>query len=173
MIGMPKKRNVQPLVLMVLAIMAAHSLQSQDINAPPSHVFFRVQAAPSLQAPLNGRLLIFVAKGKGDKAVDIDQFHPDAVWVAAKEVRDLAAGESIEVDADEAAFPKPFANMPPGDYETQAVLDTGHRYAYNGRRPSRLDQQREFPRTLDAGTSAPSPCWCSMVIRRRTHSAPP
>jgi hypothetical protein len=114
--------------------MAGRSLQSQD--AKSSHVFFRVQAAPSLQTPLNGRLLIFVARGSGDKAVDIDMLHPEATWVAAQEVRDLAPGESIEVDADEAAFPKPFLNLPPGDYEAQAVLDIGHRYPYDGRHPS-------------------------------------
>jgi enterochelin esterase-like enzyme len=119
---------------MALAIMAGRSLQSQD--AKSSHVFFRVQAAPSLQTPLNGRLLIFVARGSGDKAVDIDMLHPEATWVAAQEVRDLAPGESIEVDADEAAFPKPFLNLPPGDYEAQAVLDIGHRYPYDGRHPS-------------------------------------
>jgi enterochelin esterase-like enzyme len=127
---MCKKRNVPVLVLLALG-----SLYGQGASSPPSHAFFRVQAAPSLPAPLNGRLLIFVAKGSGDKAVDIEMLHPEATWVAAKEVRDLAPGEPVEVDADETAFPKPFSNLPPGDYEAQAVLDTDHRYNYGGRQP--------------------------------------
>jgi S-formylglutathione hydrolase FrmB len=127
---MCKKRNVP-----VLVLLAFGSLNGQGASSPPSHAFFRVQAAPSLPAPLNGRLLIFVAKGSGDKAVDIEMLHPEATWVAAKEVRDLAPGEPVEVDADETAFPKPFSNLPPGEYEAQAVLDTDHRYNYGGRQP--------------------------------------
>jgi len=129
------KRKVPVLILVALAMTADRSLQSQDAGSRPSHVFFHVQAAATLQAPLNGRLLIFVAKGSGDKAVDIDMLHPEAVSVAAKEVRDLAPGEAVEVDADEAAFPKPFSNLAPGDYEAQAVVDIDHRYPYNGRHP--------------------------------------
>jgi enterochelin esterase-like enzyme len=100
------------------------------------HVFFRVQAASSVPEVLNGRLLIFVKKGTGDKDVDLNEFHPTEVWVAAQEVRDLKPGESIEVDADQMAFPEPFSDMPAGDYEAQAVLDTAHDYNYGGRRSS-------------------------------------
>jgi S-formylglutathione hydrolase FrmB len=130
--GMYNKRNVQALALLALAIAAGRSLRSQDANA---RVFFRVQASTSLPAPLKGRLLIFVAQAAAGAAVDVDLMHPDATWVAAREVQDLAPGASVEVDAGEIAFPKPFANLPPGDYRAQAVLDTGHRYPYNGRHP--------------------------------------
>jgi len=96
--------------------------------------------------------LIFVAKGSGDKAVDIEMLHPEATWVAAKEVRDLAPGEPVEVDADETAFPKPFSNLPPGEYEAQAVLDTDHRYNYGGRQPGDWASSG-FP-CMDAGSGA-------------------
>src|ERR1035441_1847446 len=84
---MCKKRNVPVLVLLALG-----SVYGRGASSPPSHTFFRVQAAGSLQAPLNGRLLIFVAKGSGDKAVDIHQLHPEATWVAAKEAS-LSGGD--------------------------------------------------------------------------------
>lgn len=102
----------------------------------PQHTFFRVQAASSLSAPVSGRLLIFVRTGSGDKQVSISEFHrpnePDT-WVCAQEVRDLAPGQSVEVDADQAAYPKPFSQLPSGTYEAQAVLDTDHSYNYDGR----------------------------------------
>ena len=50
-------------------------------------------------------------------------------------MRDLAPGESVEVDADEIAYPQPFSNMPPADYEVQVVLDPDHSYNYSGRGP--------------------------------------
>lgn len=126
-------RNARVLALLVLSIAAA-SLRSQTPNPSP-HVFFRVQAASSIPAPVSGRLLIFVKKGSGDQEVDNDAFHPDATWVAAREVQDLAPGASIVVDGDETAYPEPFSAMTPGDYEAQAELDTSHRYNYGGRYP--------------------------------------
>ena len=101
----------------------------------PAHVFFRVQAASSLTAPISGRLLVFLKSGSGDKEVSISEFRPTDTWVCAKEIRDLAPGASVEVDADEIAFPKPFSDLPSGTYEAQAVLDVDHSYNYKQRTP--------------------------------------
>jgi TusA-related sulfurtransferase len=94
-----------------------------------------VRTSASLSAPISGRLLIFMKQGTGDKTVDADQMHPQAVWVTAREVRDLAPGAVIEVDADEVASPAAFATIPAGNYEAQAVLDVDHTYNYSGRNP--------------------------------------
>ncbi len=88
-----------------------------------------------MAGPLKGRLLIFIKRGAGDKEVDTAEFRPQETWVAAREVQDLMPGDKVEVDADEIAFPKPFSNLPPGDYEVQAVLDVNHTYDYSGRNP--------------------------------------
>src|SRR4029077_8199900 len=56
-------------------------------------------------------------------------------WVAAREIENVKPGSSIEVEAGETAYPKPFSSMPAGDYEAQAVLDVGHSYNYGGRAP--------------------------------------
>jgi enterochelin esterase-like enzyme len=104
-------------------------------SAQPTHVFFRVQAPSSINAPISGRILIFLKAGSGDNEVTASEFHPSDTWVAAKEVRNLAPGASVEVDADEIAYPKPFSSLATGIYETQAVLDVNHNYNYRERAP--------------------------------------
>jgi enterochelin esterase-like enzyme len=130
------KTTVRICLLLTFAIAAIASLMSQTAHSPERrHVFFHVQAATSVPVSLSGRLLIFVKKRSGDKEVNADEIHPEAAWVAAREVHDLEPGGSVELDADEMAFPRPFSEIPPGDYEAQAVLDTDHSYNYSGRGP--------------------------------------
>jgi enterochelin esterase-like enzyme len=112
------------------------SLPGQSPHAAQTaHVLFRVQAPSSINAPLSGRILIFLKAGSGDSEVAVSEFHLSDTWVAAKEVRNLAPGSSVEVDADEIAYPKPFSSLPTGIYETQAVLDVNHNYNYRERAP--------------------------------------
>ena len=99
----------------------------------PRHLFFRVTAGPAITAPVSGRLLIFLTAGKDAKRVDLSPFQPTAVFVAAKEISDLKPGASVDVDTDDIAYPGPFSDLKPGDYEAQAVLDVGHTYNYSGR----------------------------------------
>jgi S-formylglutathione hydrolase FrmB len=121
---------------LLLCLAPALCFPAQTSEAPPKHAFFRVQAAASVPQKLDGRLLIFVKQGAGDKEVATDEFHPSATWVAAHEIHDLAPGASVEVDADDISFPRPFSALPAGDYEAQAVLDTEHTYNYSGRNPN-------------------------------------
>jgi enterochelin esterase-like enzyme len=118
------------------AATAPQTTGSSAASAAPRHVFIRVQSSKTNPSGLHGRLLIFIKQGHDDTEVDLDEFHPASTWVAAKEVTDLDPGQSVEVDADEIAFPRPFSAMPAGDYEAQAVLDTSHAYNYGGRSPS-------------------------------------
>src|SRR3954469_10844707 len=135
-LGMLTKRIVLVLSALASSVSAYDSPQNQTAkHTAPQHAFFRVTVAASVPAPLQGRLLIFVKKGSGDKEVTTDPFHPNATWVAGAEVHDLAPGASIDVDADQSAYPQPFSTLPPGDYEAQAVLDTDHTYNYSGRSP--------------------------------------
>ena len=101
------------------------------------HVHFIVKAPSTLAAPLSGRLLIFLKSGTGDKEVNADELNPGSTWVGAREIQSLSAGGSIEIDpdAEDIAFPTPFASISPGDYEVQAVLDVDHTYNYSGRGP--------------------------------------
>jgi S-formylglutathione hydrolase FrmB len=98
-------------------------------------VFFRVTLAASAPKPLSGRVLVFVKLGSGDREVNTEEFSPESTWVTAREVHDLAPGDSVEVDGTDVAFPASFATMPGGTYEAQAVLDPEHSYNYSGRGP--------------------------------------
>jgi S-formylglutathione hydrolase FrmB len=99
----------------------------------PAHVFIRVQAAPSLSGPLNGRLLIFLKQGSGDTEIDTSEIHLTDTWVTAREVRNWLPGTTVEVDASDLAYPGSFSALPAGTYEAQAVLDADHNYNYGGR----------------------------------------
>jgi hypothetical protein len=99
----------------------------------PQHLFFRVTLGPQFTTPVSGRLLIFMKTGTGASAVDENPFAPAAVSIAAKEVTDLSAGMSADVDTDDVAFPTPFSSLKTGDYQAQAVLDVNHSYNYGGR----------------------------------------
>ena len=122
-------------ILLSLFLVAVVRLGAQPSSAvPPAHVFFHVQAPPS-DAPVSGRLLIFLKQGSGDKEVSTSEMHPTDTWVCAREVHNLAPGSSVEVDADEIAYPRPFSTLQTGIYEAQAVLDVNHEYNYRGRVP--------------------------------------
>jgi len=115
----------------VLWITAA-SLHAQTAS-PIKHTFVRVTIDRDLSAPVSGRLLLFAKQGSGDKSVDISQLHPSDTAVAAMEIHSILPGTTIEMDADEEAFPYAFSALPTGAYELQAVLDVDHSYNYGGR----------------------------------------
>jgi S-formylglutathione hydrolase FrmB len=107
--------------------------------AHPQHEFFHVSLSGSFANPVSGRLLVFVGQSSGDSAaVDMNMMSPESVYLSAKEVSHLAAGESIDIDADDLVFPRPLSEAAAGTYRVQAVLDVGHTYNYEGRAPGDL-----------------------------------
>jgi enterochelin esterase-like enzyme len=133
-VRVPRVSSIAVCVAFTLALGCGPWLKAQN-EAPAPHTFFRVKAAETLTAPIKGRLLLFLKAGSGDKEVSIDEFQPTATWVAAQEIPRLEPGESVEVNADQVAFPKRFSELPAGLYEVQAVLDVEHNYNYGGRAP--------------------------------------
>src|ERR1700739_3730819 len=93
------------------SLISAAPFEASGVAQRPQHLFCRVTAGPEITAPVSGRLLVFLSAGQGAKEVNINEFHPQATYVAAKEIHDLN----------------------PGDYQAQAVLDVGHTFAYSGR----------------------------------------
>ncbi len=126
--------SVRSLVAAILLFATACAAQTAS---PARHVHFTVQAPANLTAPISGRLLIFLKAGTGDKIVDASPLSPTSTWIGAREVQSLSAGASVDVDPDAEgiASPGPFAAIPAGDYEVQAVLDVEHSYNYKGRQP--------------------------------------
>jgi len=124
------------LLLFAVACWSA-SLQAQSPDARPSHSFFHVSLDRSFKRAVSGRLLLFVgpapADGKPSDAVDMQMMSLTNVYVAAKEVPSLSPGETVDIDADDIAFPAPLSQAPAGRYQAQAVLDVHHSYNYDGR----------------------------------------
>lgn len=103
------------------------------------HLYFRVTLGSGMQGPVSGRVLIFLEEGSGAKVVSGNEFRPQATYVAAREVSDLAPGSSIDVDVDSLSYPAPFSSLKAGTYEAQAFLDENHTWAYDGLEPGDLE----------------------------------
>lgn len=96
-----------------------------------------VAAAPSVQGPLSGRLIVLAHRvepgAAPEAAIDVSPFAPTETALAAREIDALAPGQIAAVDAELGAFPGPFSSLPPGTYRFQALLDRNHDYNYGGR----------------------------------------
>ena len=99
-------------------------------------VRFKIKVESSLiqaNQSLSGRLLVFMTtETKPLEMISPSIRNPNAVWVTAKEVSNLQAGKTIEINADELAFPAKFSDAPDGEYQIMALLDTNHSYSYEG-----------------------------------------
>src|SRR5438105_7457948 len=98
-------------------------------------VHFRVKLDPAVasDAPLSGRLLIFMRKddGKPSDGFGVDFTNPNAVWISGTEVANFTVDRTIEIDADADAFPSRFSSAPAGEYQIFALLDRDHSYTYS------------------------------------------
>lgn len=82
--------------------------------------------------PVSGRLLIFMTNNpKPLEMISPDFTNPEAVYISGTEIKNLTAGKSIEITADELAFPRKFSDAPSGEYQIMALLDRDHSYTYN------------------------------------------
>lgn len=124
------------------ALLAGLSLSLVGAAQAAAPVVFHVTLGGEFTGPVSGRLLIFAkpleaakaeAKGQPITAVDAGEFNPRETAIAALEVRDLAPGANVAIDADLNAFPQAFSTLPDGAYAVQAVLDQNHSYSYLGR----------------------------------------
>ena len=115
-------------LLVFSALLFSFNLAAQN-SAPAQHLFFRVTLGAGFHERQSGRLLIFLHKGTGERELR-PGFVPGETWIAAREVDALAPASSVDVDAAEIAYPKPFSEAPDGDYQVQALLDVHHGYNY-------------------------------------------
>jgi hypothetical protein len=122
---MPRmKRFLSPVLVFLLACLAA-AAQSK------SHLYVTVTLAPTVaDKAVSGRLLIFMSSKLDSPLHPTLGGNPQDLWIAAREIPNLAPGDSVDLDTDDVAFPQPFSNAPPGEYRLRAVLDTNHNYAY-------------------------------------------
>jgi S-formylglutathione hydrolase FrmB len=142
---MKATKRIRSITVLCLLFSAATlflaTAHAQQPAAAPSHTFFHVfldkSLAGSLKTPASGRLLLFVgplsSDGKPSDSVDMQMMAITSVYIAAKEVQGIAPGKSIDIDADDIAFPAPLSQASGGKYQAQAVLDVHHSYNYDGR----------------------------------------
>jgi hypothetical protein len=95
---------------------------------------FRISLDPALSTtPVSGRLIVFMTRDPQPHGI----LHPgiaasrNPMWIAAREVQELAPGKPVDLDPDEIAYPQPLSEAPSGDYQIMALLDTDHTAAYN------------------------------------------
>ena len=97
-------------------------------GAQPLRFRITLNAAVAPQGA-SGRLFVFL--DRGGEAVDRIKvgFLPEGVWLAAKEVAYWKAGDTVELNPDEMAFPQGFSKAAKGDYVVMALLDRDHTFA--------------------------------------------
>lgn len=139
-------------VVLLATASAPNNAIAQQASPAPRHTFLHVTLDRSFSLPVSGRLLLFIAPASGDDSkVDINMMSPESVYVAAKEVPNLAPGESVDIDADDVVFPRPLSQAAVANYRVQAVLDVDHSYNYRGRTPG---DYFSLPVTVDLPFSA-------------------
>src|SRR5215469_3327258 len=123
-----------PVLAVALAVCAPVQLFAQSIR-------FHIKVASELgNTPVSGRMIVFLSSEKEPKE-ELSQGLGETtnqVWIAAQEIHDVKPGETVDVDPDRIAFPKPLSQAPAGDYQAMALLDVNHNYAYRGARPGDL-----------------------------------
>jgi len=157
--------------MLLLVLLAVIACSAATVSQQSPHLFFRLKMGPQFTTPVSGRVLIFLSAGSGKKAVDESSFYPADVYVAAQEVTSLNPGSSVEIDADDLAFPKGFSSLRPGDYEVQAVLDVNHTYNYSGRGPGDLVSEVVPLKAFAPGQSTMPEITLTSVVPER--SSPP
>jgi S-formylglutathione hydrolase FrmB len=137
-----KLKSSRLLQLVFLFILALSSRSYSQVKLSPANggLRFKVELGSTLSSsPVSGRLLIFMTRST--EAMEVVQpsfFDFDKVWVAAREIRNLAPGETIEISADILAYPAPFSTAPAGDYQIMALLDVDHSFPYSQMGPGDL-----------------------------------
>lgn len=117
------------LPVILLACFAAPVCAQTDPHAGPLR--FRITLAPSLgNAPISGRLFVLMTAAPAPPAVLHTGFIPGATWLAAREIVSWAPGQTVTLDPDALAYPRPFSQAKPGTYHVMALLDRDHNYGY-------------------------------------------
>lgn len=118
--------------------------------------------------PVSGRMLVFLAPAEEGRDRLSTGFAPGGAWVAAMEVERLAPGAAVDFDPAKLAYPRPFAEAPPGDYQAMALLDPDHSYARTRQNEGDLTSEVATFRGLTPSSAGP----VSLALTRRTPPRP-
>ncbi len=127
-IGKLMKIKIQFFTLVLLLSAAAFA----SAQAPLTITVDLDPAAGIASKDISGRLIVFMKKddGKPTDGFGTDLSDPNAVFLTAREVIDLAA--PVRLTAEDVSFPASFTSAPAGEYLLFALLDRDHSYTYSG-----------------------------------------
>ena len=117
--------------LVFLGLSSSGLASAQDVAPGPIH--FRVSVNRAVgSTPVSGRLLVYLTVSAKPLDVIEPGFGAETkdVWVVAKEVEHLAAGDTVDLSAEDLTFPQPLSRAPVADYQVMALLDADHNAAY-------------------------------------------
>lgn len=121
------RRNYSLFAIILLAVCLAPRGLAQG------RITFRIKLGSSVGLKgASGRMLVFMSNAPNKPQVLDSGFIPGEVWIAAQEIDWIGSGQSVEMDPDIKAYPKPFSQAPHGTYHFMALLDRDHSYGYNG-----------------------------------------
>ena len=153
------KLDQKRLLCLSLLLLLIPSLSYTKAQVAPSNggLRFQVDIESGLSSsPVSGRLLVFMTRST--EAMEVMQpsfFELEKVWVATREIRNLAPGKTIEINADQLAYPAPFSIAPAGDYQIMALLDLDHSFPYSEMGPGDLRSIVVSTHDLKPGESPP------------------
>lgn len=139
--GIMRYKPARPSFLTFLLLVACSCLTTYGQESPANGgLRFKIELAPSASAtPVAGRLLIFMTKSSEKmEVVQPSFFELEKVWVAALEIRNLAPGKNVAVNADTLSYPAAFSTAAVGDYQIMALLDRDHSFSYSEMGPGDL-----------------------------------
>ncbi len=115
--------RARALVLLLLGCAAG-------VEAADPAVRFSVRYGEGLvESPQTGRLLLMLARHDGDEPRFLVGDGLDTQLVFGRDVQDWEVGQAVAVDATHPGYPiESLADVPPGTYHVQALLNRYHRY---------------------------------------------
>lgn len=93
-----------------------------ETKAPAGPLRFRV-TLPKDAKPIGGHVIVFMSNNPERQQQLGPGFGTPDPAMAAADVERLEPGGSFEIDPDRIAYPKPFSQLPAGNYQVMALLD--------------------------------------------------
>jgi hypothetical protein len=164
---MARRKQGQLVLLALLIVVVQFSTASVYCQSTPAkrNNLFKIKLSSTLSSePVSGRLLVFMTRDSASMdVIEPSLFELEKVWVAAKEVRNLQPGNSVDLDADSLSYPAPFSTAAPGDYQIMALLDLDHSYSYSQMGPGDLRSGVVSVPRLNSAESEP----ISLLLEKR------
>ena len=97
-----------------------------QVSSPsPQHLFFRVTLGAQQTTPVSGRLLLLIKPGTKLEDVQVNEFHPASISIAAKDVSGGSRANPSISTPTTLRFPLASPSCQPGDYRGASATRHG------------------------------------------------